>query len=68
MTSAEWSETGTDRVQLLVSPNAGEEPKPIEKIASGGELVAYSPGSENLPGRFVQRGACAAVQRTLVFR
>ena len=35
---AEWSETGADRVQFLVSPNAGEEPKPMERMASGGEL------------------------------
>ncbi len=35
---AEWSESGADRVQFLVSPNAGEEPRPMEKIASGGEL------------------------------
>jgi DNA repair protein RecN (Recombination protein N) len=36
--SANWSESGADRVQFLVSPNAGEEPKPLEKVASGGEL------------------------------
>jgi DNA repair protein RecN (Recombination protein N) len=35
---AAWSETGSDRIRFLVSPNSGEEPKPIEKIASGGEL------------------------------
>ncbi|MEP6714092.1 MAG: DNA repair protein RecN [Terriglobia bacterium] len=35
---AGWSETGADRVSFLVSANAGEEPKPMEKIASGGEL------------------------------
>jgi DNA repair protein RecN (Recombination protein N) len=35
---ANWSETGSDRVRFLVSPNAGEEPKPLERIASGGEL------------------------------
>ena len=36
--AAEWSETGADRVQFLVSANVGEEPKPMERIASGGEL------------------------------
>ena len=35
---AAWSETGADRVQFLVSPNAGEEPRPMERVASGGEL------------------------------
>jgi DNA repair protein RecN (Recombination protein N) len=35
---AEWSEHGSDAVRFLVSPNRGEEPKPMEKIASGGEI------------------------------
>ena len=35
---AEWSETGADAVRFLVSPNVGEEPRPLEKVASGGEL------------------------------
>jgi DNA repair protein RecN (Recombination protein N) len=35
---ANWSETGADRAQFLVSANAGEEPRPLERIASGGEL------------------------------
>ena len=29
---------GMDRVEMLISANAGETPKPINKIASGGEL------------------------------
>jgi DNA repair protein RecN (Recombination protein N) len=35
---APWSEHGADAVEFLMSANAGEEPKPLEKIASGGEL------------------------------
>jgi len=35
---AEASASGKDAVEFLVSPNIGEEPKPIEKIASGGEI------------------------------
>ncbi len=34
----EWSPSGIDAVEFLISPNVGEEPKPLEKIASGGEL------------------------------
>ena len=34
----EWAAAGTDRIEFLVSPNRGEELKPLEKIASGGEL------------------------------
>jgi DNA repair protein RecN (Recombination protein N) len=33
-----WSETGADKIRFLVSPNRGEEPRPLEKIASGGEI------------------------------
>jgi DNA repair protein RecN (Recombination protein N) len=32
------STKGTDRVEFLISPNLGEEVKPLAKIASGGEL------------------------------
>jgi DNA repair protein RecN (Recombination protein N) len=35
---APWSEHGADAVEFLMSANAGEEPKPLDKIASGGEL------------------------------
>ncbi len=35
---AVWSESGSDAVRFLVSANAGEEPRPLEKVASGGEL------------------------------
>jgi DNA repair protein RecN (Recombination protein N) len=35
---AAWSEHGADRVQFLVSPNAGEEPRALDRVASGGEL------------------------------
>ena len=34
----EASTSGKDAVEFLVSPNLGEAPKPIEKIASGGEI------------------------------
>jgi len=40
----QWTEvnpgrvTGIDKPELLISANPGEEPRPIEKIASGGEL------------------------------
>jgi DNA repair protein RecN (Recombination protein N) len=29
---------GADRVEFLVSPNPGEEPRPLARVASGGEL------------------------------
>jgi len=32
------SADGIDRVDILIAPNRGEEPKPMQRIASGGEL------------------------------
>lgn len=33
-----WTASGCDEIAFLVAPNRGEEPKPLEKVASGGEL------------------------------
>ena len=33
-----WSRTGIDDVELMFSPNPGEELRPLARIASGGEL------------------------------
>ena len=30
--------TGRDRVEFLIAPNPGEEPRPLARVASGGEL------------------------------
>jgi DNA repair protein RecN (Recombination protein N) len=35
---ARLTRTGIDRVEFLIGPNPGEEPRPLRKIASGGEL------------------------------
>lgn len=36
--TGELTENGIDIIEFLLSANAGEEPKPLAKIASGGEL------------------------------
>ncbi len=36
--TAPWSEDGADALLFLFSANQGEEPKPLEKVASGGEV------------------------------
>lgn len=36
--SGDFLANGTDRVEFLISANPGEPPKPLAKIASGGEL------------------------------
>ncbi len=38
LATTKWSGSGADAVEFLVSPNLGEEPKPLEKVASGGEI------------------------------
>ncbi len=68
--AAAWSETGADEVRFLVSPNAGEEPRPIEKVASGGEISRIALALKSCvaagatPGR-ARKGEGS--QRTLVF-
>jgi DNA repair protein RecN (Recombination protein N) len=63
--AAEWGETGADAVRFLVSANVGEEPKPMERIASGGELSRIALALKTcLVGA---AGKVAAPARTLVF-
>jgi DNA repair protein RecN (Recombination protein N) len=57
--AAPWSPAGADRVDFLVSPNLGEEPKALEKVASGGEISRIA-----LALKTCIQGAAA---RTLVF-
>jgi DNA repair protein RecN (Recombination protein N) len=40
--SAEPQPAGADRVEFLVSTNPGEPPKPVARVASGGELSRIS--------------------------
>ncbi len=68
--AAAWSETGADRVQFLVSPNAGEEPRLLERVASGGELSRIALALKTClvgPGNAGSRNSRASVVRTLVF-
>jgi len=58
-----WSEHGSDTVRVLISPNPGEEPKPLEKIASGGELSRVALALETCTGE----RASQTVPLTLVF-
>jgi DNA repair protein RecN (Recombination protein N) len=65
LAEASWSGHGTDSVEILLSPNVGEEPKPLDKIASGGELsrVALALKTCTAPAR----ADSPAIPRTLVF-
>ena len=35
---SQWTERGLERAEFLLSPNPGEELRPLARIASGGEL------------------------------
>jgi DNA repair protein RecN (Recombination protein N) len=60
--TAPWSAAGADQVEFLVSPNVGEEPKPLEKVASGGEISRIA-----LALKTCLAGPKTNTQRTLVF-
>jgi DNA repair protein RecN (Recombination protein N) len=65
---AGWSEDGADGVEFLISTNAGEEPRALEKVASGGELsriaLALKTSLGNAGGPVAR---ASGVPRTLVF-
>jgi DNA repair protein RecN (Recombination protein N) len=67
---AEWSERGADTIEFLIAPNVGEELKPLEKIASGGELsrvaLALKTAALKTAGAPAGRNA-VEIPRTLVF-
>ena len=48
---ARFGENGWDRVELLFSANLGQEPRPLAKIASGGELSRIMLALKNLSAR-----------------
>ena len=70
--AANWTACGFDSVAYVIATNPGEPLRPLEQIASGGELsrvmlalkatVARAPSSES-----AARRALRAVPRTLVF-
>ena len=52
----EWGPTGADRLELLLSPNVGEDLRPLGRIVSGGELsrvmlAMKSLASTDVPGK-----------------
>ena len=53
-------ESGTDDVEFLISPNPGEELRPLRKIASGGELSRVMLALKSI-------GKEAETARTLIF-
>lgn len=65
----DWASSGFDEVVYLIATNAGEPLKPIEQIASGGELsrVMLALKSVAMPAGPVGARGSSKSQRTLVF-
>jgi DNA repair protein RecN (Recombination protein N) len=64
MRESEPSAHGLDSVEFLVSANAGEEPRPLDRVASGGELSRIALA---LKACLALRPAKSGGVRTLVF-
>jgi DNA repair protein RecN (Recombination protein N) len=64
---AGWSEHGADRAEFLISANVGEEPRTLDKVASGGELSRIALALKTSAGTAVATGGKNGVERTLVF-
>ena len=62
VTEAEWTEHGADRVSFLIAANTGEDPRPLDRVASGGELsrIALALKTAGAPRP-------AKIPRTLIF-
>jgi DNA repair protein RecN (Recombination protein N) len=61
-----WTAEGADRIAFLVSPNVGEEPRALEKVASGGEISRITLALKTCLATGRRRESPAA-GRTLVF-
>jgi len=69
---SDWTSTGFDQVLFLISTNFGDPLKPLEQIASGGELsrvmLALKTSIENgVSGSAGRRRSGSGLQRTMVF-
>ena len=56
---------GIDEIELRISPNPGEEPRPLEKIASGGELSRLMLALKTVVGRARSGRSGGAGRRTV---
>jgi DNA repair protein RecN (Recombination protein N) len=60
----QWTERGIDQAEFFLSANVGEDPRPLARIASGGELSRVMLALKSLSvGRAPAQGAA----RTLIF-
>ena len=57
---ADWTERGLEQAEFYISPNPGEDLKPLARIASGGELSRIMLALKTL-------GSSDALGKTLIF-
>jgi DNA repair protein RecN (Recombination protein N) len=60
-----WSSSGIDRAEFFISPNPGEEPRALARIASGGELSRIMLALKTLSAHSGR--SPGASQKTLIF-
>ncbi len=65
LSAGEWTAEGVDRALFLIAANVGEEPRPIERVASGGELSRIALALKTTTGASVAKANGAP--RTLIF-
>jgi DNA repair protein RecN (Recombination protein N) len=63
----EAGRSGVDQVTFLFAPNPGEEPRPLARIASGGELSRLHLALQLAVRGLERRGKSGAARPTLVF-
>jgi len=59
-----WAGNGFDAIEFLIAPNLGEEPRALDRIASGGELSRVALA---LKACITSSGKASSARRTLVF-
>ncbi len=64
LSESDWSAQGADRVEFLLSANPGEEPRALDRVASGGELSRIALALKTCAGLGPRD---AGPPRTLVF-
>ena len=62
-----WDGSGLDRVEFFVSPNTGEDPRPLARIASGGELSRIMLALRTHGSRRPTKTGAGGGRKTLIF-
>jgi DNA repair protein RecN (Recombination protein N) len=62
-----WSERGIDQAEFFLSPNVGEDVRPLTRIVSGGELSRVMLALKTIGARKASGASQSASSRTLIF-